>query len=111
MKAAFTIILAATAISANAEFLSGNQLLGYIKSSEVVQRAAADGYVMGVHDLGRGVIHCSPTTVSLTQLRDMTAQLLEASPSIRHQSADHLVALMMAETWPCPKKAPQGRGA
>lgn len=111
MKKTFAILLAATAISAHAEFLSGNQLLEYMRSQEVIQRSAADGYLMGVHDLGRGAVHCSPSSVTLKQLRDMTGQFLDAAPSIRHRSADHLVSLLMAEAWPCPKKPGAGRDA
>lgn len=97
--------------SASAEFLSGNQLLELLRSQERHERAAADGYIMGVHDAGRGAVHCSPPGVSLTQVRDLSVQFLNAAAPVRHQSADSLVMAILQETFPCPKRQSRGSAA
>lgn len=105
---AITLAACLAAGTASAEFLSGNNLLELLRSPERHERAAADGYIMGVHDAGRGAVHCSPSTVTLSQVRDMSAQFLTAAVAARHKSADSLVMAVLQEAFPCPKR--QGRG-
>lgn len=108
MKAALTLIACLVAGPASAEFLSGNDLLAMLRSQERHERALADGYIMGVHDAGRGAVHCSPNTVTLSQVRDMSAQFLTAAVAARHKSADSLVMAILQEAFPCPKRQSRG---
>lgn len=108
-----TLLLAACLASppAFAEFLSGNDLLSLINSSERHERSIADGFIMGVHDTGRGALHCSPTAVTLTQLRDLTSQFITASVASRHRTADSLVSVVLGQAFPCPKRQSKGGDA
>lgn len=111
MKAALTLIACLAAGPASAEFLSGNDLLNLLRSQERHERAAADGYIMGVHDAGRGAVHCSPTSVTLTQVRDMSTQFITSAPASRHKSADSLIMVLLQEAFPCPKRQSRGGDA
>lgn len=108
MKLAITLAACLTAGTASAEFLTGNQLLQLMQSEERHERAAADGYLMGAHDVGRGIVHCTTTGVTLSQIRDMSRQFLIATPAVRHKSADSIVMYVLAEAFPCPKKQSKG---
>lgn len=108
MKAALTLIACMTAGTASAEFMSGNDLLSLLRSQERHERTAADGYIMGVHDTGRGVVHCSPNAVTLSQVRDMSVQFITAAATARHKSADSLVMAVLQEAFPCPKRQSRG---
>lgn len=111
MKHALILAACLFAGPASAEFLSGNDLLSLLRSQERHERAAADGYIMGVHDTGRGVLHCSPVTVTMTQVRDMSTQFLTAAAASRHKSADSLVMAVLQEAFPCPKRQARGGDA
>jgi hypothetical protein len=108
MKHALLFAACLTAGPASAEFLSGNNLLELLRSQERHERAAADGYIMGVHDTARGVVHCSPNTVTLSQVRDLSAQFITAAAASRHKSADSLVLAILQEAFPCPKRQSRG---
>ena len=102
------LLLIPTIVSA--EFVSGNQLLNDIQSTETVRRTFAMGYVAGVADAHNSVTYCPPAGVSLGQLRDMTEQYLIINASMRNLSADVLIGDMLNRRWPC-KTPPAGRGA
>lgn len=109
MKATATLIAALlTAGTASAEFFTGNQLLEHMSSNDRTERLVSDGYIMGVHDTGRGVLHCTPGTVNLTQTRDLVFQFLQQNAAIRHLAADQIVNASLGRAFPCPKR--QGRG-
>lgn len=90
---------------AQAEFYDGNRLLQRM-NGDIPDQMAALGYVAGVWDAYMGVMICPPPNVMLNQVRDMTKALLIARPEFRHQSADRFVIAVGAETFPCPKSAP-----
>lgn len=90
--------------TAHAEFFSGNELLSRLNSESTYDRGVAMGYVIGVHDTGRGAVHCSPEAATGGQVRDIVKASLEASPELRHLSADSLIGHTLKKVWPCPKK-------
>jgi hypothetical protein len=106
---ALTCIALAAVTSAHAEFLTGNDLLAKLSDkTDTVPYSMALGYVSGVHDAGRSVAHCSPSTVTVGQVGDMTRLFLERTPTTREKSADVLVLAMLKAVWPCADKAPAG---
>jgi hypothetical protein len=104
-----TLSLALACVSARAEFVTGNELLTRM-NGDATARAFALAYVAGVHDSMRGIAHCSPESVTLGQVHDMTRQLLDRLPSDRHMSADQFVVAALTQAWPC-EKPKSSRGA
>jgi hypothetical protein len=90
---------------AHAEFYSGNQVLGFINGN-TTEHLFALGYVMGAADAAWGVYFCPPQGVTAGQVYDMVTKGLNNSPSLRHKSADSLIAVILGAEWPCKK--PQG---
>lgn len=101
------IILALLPIAANAEFLSGNELLERIRSTDG-RRNTALGYIMGVHDVTWRTLHCSPQTVTAGQVLDMVEQALIKTPEQRHVNADAYVIAALQSAWPCPRRESKG---
>lgn len=96
--------LAIVCSSAHAEFFTGNDLLSRIESDNTSLQFMGMGYVLGVHDLGRNALHCSPTGVASGQVRDIVSAYLRSFPARRHLSADGLISDALGLVWPCPKK-------
>jgi len=94
-------------LTAHAEFKTGNELLSDLNSPDTFLKGLSLGYIMGVADLGYGVIHCPPETVTAGQLRDMVRNYLTNTPAERHLSADTVINRVLRSTWPCK---PSGRG-
>jgi hypothetical protein len=105
MRIAVALLLVCS--TAQAEFFTGNDLLAKMDAESVVERSVALGYVVGVSDMGDGVIHCPPNHITTGQVRDMVRSYLVRNPSERHLSADILVNKILKATWPCK---PSGRG-
>ncbi len=97
------IILSLVTPAAHAEFFSGNDLYERL-TGDAYAKSLAMGYVVGVHDATRGVMHCSSTEATSGQVRDMVIRRLVERPEQRHLGADVLVTMTMRDTWPCPKK-------
>ncbi len=95
---------------ASAEFISGNDLLDHLQSTETVKRVFGMGYVAGVSDANHSITFCPPANIQLGQVRDMVEQYLIVNPSTRHLSGDILIGDMLNKRWPC-KEQPKGRGA
>jgi hypothetical protein len=91
---------------ANAEFMSGNNLLSDLNGS-TVQRSIALGYIMGVADTMTTITICPPDNITAGQVKDIIKQHLEANPARRHFTADSLIRNKLEEVWPCSR----GRGA
>ena len=98
------LILAICCTSAQAEFHDGNKLLSMLKDGGYFNPGYAMGYIIGVTDMGLGIVHCAPTNVTAGQLNDMVKNYLENSPAERHLSGDLIVNRILKATWPCPKK-------
>ena len=93
------------AASAQAEFVSGNDLLAKLDSSDQMQRGFAFGYIAGAFDAGIRAVHCAPENVSIKQVVDMVKKLLVDTPEMRHQSGDRYVFATTKAAWPCAKKS------
>lgn len=90
--------------SAHAEFVTGNQLLGDLKSDVWYTQGYAQGYVIGAYDTGKNFLHCAPNGVTVGQVTDVIRAYLEANPTLRHHSGDYLVTQALSKAWPCGKK-------
>lgn len=100
----------AACVAAHAEFWDGNKLLHNLTGNHSEQMMAL-GYVIGVADAVRGVHYC-PNSPSITagQVNDLVRLHLERTPSIRHLTADTIVAASLGVVWPCPKSNQRGSG-
>lgn len=108
MKAA-ALILALAASSAQAQFLSGNELLERLNGS-TIQQVQGIGYIMGVADAEAGSIWCPPPTVTVRQIVDLTKRTLEMVPEKRHEGASAYVISSVRMAWPCESK-PKAKGS
>ena len=94
-RIALTFLALAVASVARAEFLTGNDLLAKLADkADNMNYALGLGYVGGVHDAGKTVVHCSPAAVTMGQIGDMTRMRLEhdpetAQPERRHAHPQH----------------------
>ena len=102
------LVVALVSGSASAEMFNGNKLLDILKKAEVsgnnVDWGMGHGYVAGVYDSNAGVTFCSPGSMTLGQLTDMTKNYLENNPAVRHLPAESIIVYFMSKTWPCAKK-------
>lgn len=98
------ILSLALAGTAHAEFKDGNKLLANMQDSSSYSQGIALGYVIGVADVGMGVIHCGPSNLTAGQLHDMIKNYLENTPADRHYSADSIINRVLKTMWPCAKK-------
>lgn len=97
-------------LPAHAEFKTGNQLLTQIRgdSHDYVN---AVGYVTGVSDALRGVVHCPPDNITAGQITDMVKRHLENSPELRHMTGDAHVSFVLRRAWPCPERGNRNSSA
>ena len=105
MKRLIGIATLSLCLTAHAEFLDGNKLLQRINSSSPVEEMVALGYVMGVHDFGQGVMHCSPPNAQAGQIMEMVKNYLSNTPAERHFTGDVLVTKVLKIAFPCPAKS------
>ena len=95
------LLLAGTA---HAEFIDGNQLLSKLKDSNYFTQGYAMGYIVGIADMGMGIVHCAPPNVTAGQLNDMVKNYLENTPAERHMTGDAIVNKILKTMWPCAKR-------
>ena len=98
------LLLLAFCTSAHAEFMDGNKLLSDLQSPHADERMFAMGYIAGVADVGRGTQSCPHPNVTIGQMRDAVRQHLDATPTLRHFTADVIVNHVLGKAWPCPKR-------
>ena len=69
---------------AHAEFVSGNDLLSRLKSSEYMDKMYGLGYVLGVFDAGQHIRHCAPNGngINAGQMNDKVAQDVQLTLSV-----------------------------
>ena len=89
--------------TAHAEFADGNKLLKDM-NGDIYDRMHALGYITGVFDMGRSVIHCPPSNVTAGQINDMMKNYLENTPAERHLTGDTIVNKVLKAVWPCAKR-------
>ena len=99
------VLLFGICLSAQAEFKDGNQLLDDFDSDNIVNRVVGLGYVMGVADVGFGIVHCAPSNVKAGQIKDMVQNYLRNTPAERHLSADVTVNKVLKTVWPCQTRS------
>ena len=97
------LLLLAFCTSAHAEFMDGNALYTDMRGT-ATSKAIAIGYIMGVADQARGITFCPPENVTAGQLLDMVDLFLSRNPDKRHYTANSIVAIIIAETWPCKQQ-------
>jgi Rap1a immunity proteins len=104
MKKLLLITLAVTTSMAQAEYLSGNDLLTRLNSEGIADRGFALGYIAGVSDGLEDILVCAPTGSTTGQARDIVWQYLRINPQSRHQGAALLVVEALQRVWPCRQK-------
>jgi hypothetical protein len=104
MKKLLCAALIGIAPVAHAEFWDGHKLWANLNETPGYSNGAALGFVVGVHDLGEGVLHCSPSSITAGQARDVVFAYMQEFPSLRHNAAQLLVTRALQRAWPCPKK-------
>lgn len=103
MKPIILALALATPV-AQAEFVSGNDLLSRM-NGQPMEQVFASGYVAGVFDSLRGAsLICPPDGVTVGQVRDMVRQLLVSAPSERHQPGNRFVVAALTTAWPCKQQ-------
>lgn len=109
MKRNFVLLILLMGMSLNsyALFYTGNDLHEKLNSTSEVTRAYARGYIIGVADMAESRREtCAPAGtngISVGQLADLVKKLLAENPQHRHHRGDHIVAVLMELTWPCPE--------
>ena len=106
------VIVAAMAAPAGAQqgqgFESGNRLYGDCTAKDANQMLCL-GYIAGIADAAtggnrvNGFTVCSPSDVSLKQVRDVAVQYLTKHPELRNFGAAGVVARALSEAYPCSK--------
>ena len=96
-------IAALVCTSAHADFRDGNKLLAEMRGTTFEQGMSL-GYVMAVADAGGGINHCIPATVTAGQIQDMTRNMLDKTPAVRHLPASLIIEYVLKDVWPCSKK-------
>jgi hypothetical protein len=102
-RLALTLLATASIGVAHAEFADGNKLLKDM-TGDIYDRMHAMGYVVGVFDMGRNVIHCAPNNVTAGQINDMVKNYLDNTPAERHLTGDTIVNRVLKAVWPCAKR-------
>lgn len=103
------LLLTLAASSAQAQFVTGNELLERLNGS-TVQQVNAVGYITGIADAEVGTLWCPPPNVTVRQVVDLTKRTLDVLPEKRHESASAFVIAAVRMTWPCESK-PKAKGA
>lgn len=106
---ALALILTLAASSAQAQFMTGNELLERLNGS-TVQQVHAMGYITGIADAEIGAVWCPPPNITVRQVVDLTRRTLDVVPEKRHESASFYVIAAVRMTWPCESK-PKAKGA
>lgn len=96
------IIAALVCGTANASFMSGNELLRDMDATDSFTRGQVLGYVQGVMDFAYGVFICPPSTITGRQAMDIAKQYMLQYPEQRHEEASILIFRSMKH-WPCKK--------
>jgi hypothetical protein len=99
-----TLVLSLSALSASAEFYTGNDLLERMNSNNNSNQMLAMGYVAGTFDMTQGEHHCAPVSITLGQVYDIAHKYIQNNPAIRHLAASVLVTVSLNVVWPCAEK-------
>lgn len=89
---------------AQAQFLTGNDLLTRLNSDSAIDRTLGMGFIMGVYDATLTIEHCPPPNITAGQVKDMVAKNLYSGASARHLPAETFITYTLSAAWPCAKK-------
>jgi hypothetical protein len=89
-----------TCTTAQAEFISGNQLYDELRGN-INAKLYALGYIIGVVDRSMHQDICLPPGVTQGQIQDVVLNYLTAKPQMRNYSADISVVVALRQHWPC----------
>lgn len=104
----FAAVVAASSV-AQAQYMTGNNLLDYMGSNSPVDRAVASGFVSGVADALDGKVFCVPVGATVGQARDVTRSLLVEFPQQRHEPGYWFVVEALRRAWPCQRSSSKGQ--
>ena len=103
MRSIIAAALIAASASANAQFVTGNNLLNHMESKSHGDKMYGIGYVVGVIDSMNGYVFCLPRSFTVGQAFDMVQNYLTNVPADRHLAADVITGKVLAASFPCPK--------
>lgn len=86
-------------------YVTGNDLLAMIDSTNTPERLKGLYYVAAISDASHGVDHCAPDQVTMGQLRDLVRINLVRRADIRHHSAAAFVVITLRVAFPCAEKS------
>lgn len=104
MKFCAAALAVAMVTSAHAYFLTGSDLLLKFEKND----PTGEAYVAGVFDAYEGAVHCTPETVTLERIVDMTKTYLRSDSTDTSKPADELIGRMLGTIWPCSEKSKRG---
>lgn len=104
MKRILAIAAMLCASHSNAAFWDGNTLYKNLQEQPNMTLGAAYGFIMGVHDLGEHVLHCSPEGTKAKEVIEVVREFLQYNASDRNKEAQELVSSALKFKWPCKKK-------
>ena len=61
------------------------------------------GYIVGVFDVGSGILFCAPNGVSMKQVKRVVFNYMNNNPGKWGSSASDIVIESLQKTWPCKK--------
>lgn len=108
------VLLSLCVSGAHAEFETGNTLLNKLEvNNNPVERGFGLGFIVGVYDALVHIKFCpgDETGITVGQVVDITKRFLHNNPSVRHKSAEVLVAQALSQVWPCKQNKRPGVGA
>lgn len=105
----FGALMLAVCCTCNAGFMDGKDLSDlYDMQGPPENRSLAYtklyGYVIGVHDLGDGILWCAPDGTRVAQLLKIVQNHISAHPESWNNSASDEVSKALKAAWPCPPK-------
>ena len=98
------VLAAATPAQPTIAFENGNDLLNScLGNSQGQGLAFCYGYIEGILDTMPTYQsgQCPPSNIFVSQARDVVINFLQANPTIRHASAESLVAYAIKTAWGC----------
>ena len=110
MKYLIVMCLMMPALNVRAEFVSGNQLRGWIRESEkidsgvrhdLLKAGQAMGYIQGVYDTLKSVTVCSPPGITVGQIERIVIKYFDENPEVWNISADRIVSAALSKAFPC----------
>jgi len=89
-------------LTAQADFMTGQQLLEKMKATSTVEDRIEATYLVGriLFDW-EGKSHCKPPKATVGQAKAITQNFLTENPQLLHNEAHHLIGAALGIAWPC----------